>query len=70
MRFWVRGYDVPSATVIVAVNRRAGANAVEVSQEHPRNDAGGQLTTSGFDSNHANLRSIAEHRALSQLTSG
>ncbi|MGI8734429.1 MAG: efflux RND transporter permease subunit [Pyrinomonadaceae bacterium] len=32
MRFWVRGYDVPSATVIVAVSRRAGANAVEVSQ--------------------------------------
>jgi len=30
MRFWVRGYNVPSATVIVAVNRRAGANAVEV----------------------------------------
>src|SRR6266542_380243 len=32
MRFWVRGYDVPSATVIVAVSRRAGANAVEVSK--------------------------------------
>jgi HAE1 family hydrophobic/amphiphilic exporter-1 len=32
MRLWVRGYTVPSATVIVAVNRRAGANAVEVSQ--------------------------------------
>ena len=32
MRFWVRGYSVPSATVIVAVNRRAGANAVEVSE--------------------------------------
>src|SRR4030095_4682659 len=32
MRFWVRGYNVPSATVIVAVNRRAGANAVEVSR--------------------------------------
>jgi HAE1 family hydrophobic/amphiphilic exporter-1 len=32
MRFWVRGYSVPSATVIVAVNRRAGANAVEVAQ--------------------------------------
>jgi len=31
MRFWVRGIDVPSATVIVAVSRRAGANAVEVS---------------------------------------
>lgn len=30
MRFWVRGYTVPSATVIVAVNRRAGANAVDV----------------------------------------
>jgi hydrophobic/amphiphilic exporter-1 (mainly G- bacteria), HAE1 family len=32
MRFWVRGYSVPSATVIVAVSRRAGANAVEVSR--------------------------------------
>ena len=32
MRFWVRGYSVPSATVIVAVSRRAGANAVEVSK--------------------------------------
>jgi len=32
MRFWVRGRTVPTATVIVAVNRRAGANAVEVSK--------------------------------------
>jgi hydrophobic/amphiphilic exporter-1 (mainly G- bacteria), HAE1 family len=32
MRFWVRGYSVPSATVILAVSRRAGANAVEVSR--------------------------------------
>ncbi|HKR12673.1 MAG TPA: efflux RND transporter permease subunit, partial [Pyrinomonadaceae bacterium] len=32
MRFWVRGYSVPSATVILAVNRRAGANAVEVAK--------------------------------------
>jgi HAE1 family hydrophobic/amphiphilic exporter-1 len=32
MRFWVRGYEVPSATVIIAVNRRAGANAVEVAK--------------------------------------
>ena len=32
MRFWVRGYPPPSATVIVAVNRRAGANAVEVAK--------------------------------------
>ncbi|HKY30144.1 MAG TPA: efflux RND transporter permease subunit [Pyrinomonadaceae bacterium] len=32
MRFWVRNYSVPSATVIVAVNRRAGANVVEVSK--------------------------------------
>ena len=32
MRFWVRGHEVPTATVIVAVNRRAGANAVEVSK--------------------------------------
>src|SRR5438874_2602084 len=32
MRFWVRGYPPPTATVVVAVNRRAGANAVEVAK--------------------------------------
>jgi hydrophobic/amphiphilic exporter-1 (mainly G- bacteria), HAE1 family len=32
MRFWVRGRTIPSATVIVAVSRRAGANAVEVAK--------------------------------------
>ena len=30
MRFWARGYPVPAATVILAVFRQAGANAVEV----------------------------------------
>ena len=33
MRFWVRGQNVPSATVVVAVFRRAGSNAVEVAKE-------------------------------------
>ena len=32
MRFWVRDREIPTATVIVAVSRRAGANAVEVSK--------------------------------------
>ena len=32
MRFWVRGYDVPAATAIVAVYRQAGSNAVEVAK--------------------------------------
>jgi hydrophobic/amphiphilic exporter-1 (mainly G- bacteria), HAE1 family len=32
MRFWVRGYPPPSATVVVAVNRQAGANAVQVAK--------------------------------------
>jgi HAE1 family hydrophobic/amphiphilic exporter-1 len=32
MRFWVRGYAVPSSTAVVAVFRQAGANAVEVAQ--------------------------------------
>jgi HAE1 family hydrophobic/amphiphilic exporter-1 len=32
MRFWVRGRHVPSATVVVAVFRKAGANAVEVAK--------------------------------------
>ncbi len=33
MRFWIRGQHVPSATVVVAVFRRAGSNAVEVAKE-------------------------------------
>ena len=32
MRFWARGYPTPGATVVVAVFRRAGANAVEVTK--------------------------------------
>jgi len=32
MRFWARGYPQPGATVVVAVFRRAGVNAVEVSK--------------------------------------
>jgi hydrophobic/amphiphilic exporter-1 (mainly G- bacteria), HAE1 family len=32
MRFWLRGYPTPTTTVVVAVNRQAGANAVEVAQ--------------------------------------
>ena len=32
MRFWVRGYPQPSATVVIAVYRRAGVNAVQVAK--------------------------------------
>jgi hydrophobic/amphiphilic exporter-1 (mainly G- bacteria), HAE1 family len=32
MRFWVRGYPQPHATVVVGVFRRAGVNAVEVAK--------------------------------------
>ena len=32
MRFWVRGYDEPGATVVVAVNRQAGSNVVAVAK--------------------------------------
>ena len=32
VRFWVRGYKVPSAIAVVAVFRRAGTNAVEVAK--------------------------------------
>src|SRR5260370_42646118 len=32
MRFWVRGYPQPGATVVVAVYRRAGVNAVDVAK--------------------------------------
>ena len=33
MRFWVRGKQVPTATVVVAVFRRAGSNAVQVAKD-------------------------------------
>ncbi len=32
MRFWVRGKEVPKATVVIAVFRQAGTNAVQVSK--------------------------------------
>jgi len=32
MRFWLRGTGIPSATVVLAVFRQAGANAIEVSK--------------------------------------
>ena len=32
MKFWARGYDEPGATVVVAVNRQAGSNAVQVAK--------------------------------------
>ena len=32
MRFWFQGHHVPSATVVIAVFRRAGSNAVEVAK--------------------------------------
>ena len=32
MRFWVRGYPEPAATVVVAVNRQAGSNVVAVAK--------------------------------------
>src|SRR6202795_2058903 len=32
MRFWMRGQHIPAATVVIAVFRRAGSNAVEVAE--------------------------------------
>jgi HAE1 family hydrophobic/amphiphilic exporter-1 len=32
MKFWVRGYGEPTATVVVAVNRQAGSNVVQVAK--------------------------------------
>jgi HAE1 family hydrophobic/amphiphilic exporter-1 len=32
MRFWARGYEPPTATVVVAAYRQAGANVVQVAQ--------------------------------------
>ncbi len=32
MKFWVRGYGEPAATVVVAVNRQAGSNVVQVAK--------------------------------------
>jgi len=32
MKFWVRGYGEPAATVVVAVNRQAGSNVVAVAK--------------------------------------
>src|SRR5258708_2029378 len=33
--FWARGYELPSATAVVAVNRQAGANALDLANSAP-----------------------------------
>ena len=33
MRFWIRGREIPKATVVMAVYRQAGSNAVQVAQK-------------------------------------
>ncbi len=33
MRMWARGYEMPASTLMIAVNRQAGANVVEVAEE-------------------------------------
>ncbi len=66
MRFWVRGRTVPTATVIVAVNRRAGANAVEVSKSIHEILPQVAVRVAGLDPDHADLRSLREHRSLSR----
>ena len=55
MRFWVRGYPPPSATVIVAVYRRAGANAVEVAQSVRESVAADQRGTARIGACDADL---------------
>ena len=64
MRFWARGYPPPSATVVVAVNRQAGANAVEVARSRSRAGAADQRGASRFYPHHADLRSLEKHYQL------
>ena len=66
MRFWARGYPVPGATVVMAVYRQAGANAVEVANSIRALVAADQRRTARIAADHAALRPLARHRQLCQ----
>ena len=62
MRFWVRGHQVPSATVVVAVFRRAGSNAVEVAKEVRDCCPSIRAELPAVGGHRADLRSVADDR--------
>jgi hypothetical protein len=70
MRFWVRGYTVPTATVIVAVNRRAGGERGRSFEINPSDVAGDWGRVAGVDQDHADLRSLSKHRPFSRRRAG
>ena len=61
MRFWVRGYPQPGATVVVAVFRRAGANAVEVAKSVRGSASHNSITASYFCFVGVGIRPIPDH---------
>ncbi len=64
MRFWVRGYaECPAATVVVAVFRQAGSNAVDVSQVRPRSAS--QHSARSFPARSASCRFTTARRPSS-----
>jgi HAE1 family hydrophobic/amphiphilic exporter-1 len=60
MRFWVRGYPVPSSTVIVAVNRQAGANVVEVARSIQTELPGSVRVTMIYDRSASIVNSVRD----------
>ena len=62
MRFWARGYPVPGATVVLAVYRQAGANAVEVANSIRALLPQISAELPGSVLHHAALRPLARHR--------
>ena len=70
MRFWARGYPVPGATVVLAVYRQAGANAVEVANSIRGLLPADQRRAARLGAHHAALRPLARHRQLGQRRAG
>ena len=70
MRFWVRGHTVPSATVVVAVFRRAGSNAVEVAKTCATCFPASARELPGSVRHRADLRPVADHREQRRRRAG
>ena len=69
MRFWARGYPVPGATVVLAVYRQAGANAVEVANSIRDLLPHDQRRVAGLGAHHAALRPLARASSTRSTTS-
>ena len=66
--FFARGFNPPASTIVLAVSRQAGANAVEVAQIGQRSAAAAATRAARLDQSDPDLRSLADASCIRSPT--